>query len=443
MKLEIINYIEIVCAAFTLILFLLFFVTIKRNSDNIFFSMRSSNLMLITDILIFLSIIAYVLLDVFHEEYKDSDGVKYLSTFYSVFQILLFFTLASRYFRLYLSCRNSDNSNVQYGLFEPRSYHYEYFYVRLIAGVTLIVMIIVTINYFVVDNNTTTFIYEIQINNDDNSEGFYYFWIILTFIETIIFMSFYLAIIRTHLNPEVHIVSEIALVSFINFAYSLSLSLSFFINDGNIDIIKKIIKFIPIIYNLLIYFVVIALPFLYGVFNTTVIIYDLPGELCSSLYLFLTKEKCFDAFYNYLNHEVDNMKSTLYLNLLISIFKFRLLVTNNESRELILEEINNIRGGYINRINDDSEYKRDFAAEKESQEKEDIIKNALDFCMNARNIENIKPNMFDKIAGKVYSFLDEKFKVFQRTDDFIALSNELTEETNIRCKLTNFGLIRN
>ena len=443
MEIKTINTIEIVFGVFTLILFLLFFVTIKRNSDNIFFSMRSSNLMLVTNILIFFSIITYVLLDIFYLDYQDSDGVKYLSTFYSVFQILLFFTLASRYFRLYLSCRNSGDNNVQYGLFIPRSYHYEYFYVRLIAAVTVVVMVFVTINYFVANHNTTTFIYEIQIINGDNSEGFCYFWIILSFIETIIFMSFYLAIIRTHLNPEVHIVSEIAFVSIINYIYSLSLALPFFIKDENKDIIKNIIELIPIIYNLLIYFVVIALPFLYGVFNTTVIIYDLPGELCSSLYLFLTKEKCFDAFYNYLNHQNDSVKSTLYLNLLINIFKFRLLVTNNESRELIMEEIENISRNYLFVINSDSEYQKDFAVEKESQEKEDIIRAAYNFCDNARGIENIKPNVFDKIAGKVYSYLDEKFKRFVDTHDFLALRDELIEETNIRCKLTNFGLIRN
>jgi hypothetical protein len=440
MEFKTINIVEMIFLGFTLILFLLFFVTIKRNSDNIFFSMRSSNLMLITNILIFLSIIVYVLLDIFYDDYQDLNGVKYLSTFYSVLQISLFCSLASRYFRLYLSCKNYDNSGVQYGLFVPKSYHYEYFYVRVIGGITFLVLIFATIIYFIINNNTTMFIYEIQFINGDNSEGFYYFWIILTFIETVIFMTFYLLIIRTHLNPDVHITSEIALVSLINYIYSLSFALSFFIKEENEEATKYVIQIIPIIYNLSIYFVVIALPFLYGVFNTTVIIYDLPGELCSSLYLFLTKEKCFDAFYNYLSLENDREKGTFFLNLLISIFKFRLLVTNNESRELIREELDEIRLIYLDRI---GLYYKDFEAEKESQEKEDIIATAINLCENARRADNIKPNIFDKIAGIVYSYLDEKFKDFKNTGGFNDLKDELTEETNIRCKLTNFGLIRN
>jgi hypothetical protein len=312
--------------------------------------------------------------------------------------------------------------------------------VRVIGGITFLVLIFATIIYFIINNNTTMFIYEIQFINGDNSEGFYYFWIILTFIETVIFMTFYLLIIRTHLNPDVHITSEIALVSLINYIYSLSFALSFFIKEENEEATKYVIQIIPIIYNLSIYFVVIALPFLYGVFNTTVIIYDLPGELCSSLYLFLTKEKCFDAFYNYLSLENDREKGTFFLNLLISIFKFRLLVTNNESRELIREELDKIRLIYLDRI---GLYYKDFEAEKESQEKEDIIATAINLCENARRADNIKPNIFDKIAGIVYSYLDEKFKDFKNTGGFNDLKDELTEETNIRCKLTNFGLIRN
>ena len=442
-NLESLNYAEIAIGGFGFILFLLFTVTIKRNSDNIFFSMRSSNLMIITNALIFFSIAAYVLNDILYKKYNDNDNLRYISTFYSLFQIGIFISLTMRYFRLFLSCRNpEDSQNVQYNLFETKYYHYEYFYVRLIAVSILLALIASLVNYFVGNKNVGMFIYEIEFNkNNDGIDGCFYFWIIFSFLQTATFTTFDLLISKTHLNPDVYISQEISLVAFVNYIYSLSIGLSFLINHEVLEkdnFIKGTITLIPLIYNLLIYFIVIALPFLYGVFNSTVIIYDLPGELCESLYLFLTKEKCFDAFHNYLktNNDIirnqnDREKGVFLLDLLICIFKFRLLVTNNESRTLIAEEINNIRINYLER------------GDLNNYLDKNLVQETIDLCTRYVNSNTLRANIFDKVAAEAYQFLDNKFKNFKASELFNKLKNELTEETNIRCKLTNFGLIRN
>ena len=443
LNLESLNYAEIAIGGFGFILFLLFTVTIKRNSDNIFFSMRSSNLMIITNALIFFSIATYVLNDILYDEYKGNDNLRYISTFYSLFQIGIFISLTMRYFRLFLSCRNpEDSQNVQYNLFETKYYHYEYFYVRLIAVSILLALIASLVNYFVGNKNVGMFIYEIEFNkNNDGIDGCFYFWIIFSFLQTATFTTFDLLISKTHLNPDVYISQEISLVAFVNYIYSLSIGLSFLINHEVLEkdnFIKGTITLIPLIYNLLIYFIVIALPFLYGVFNSTVIIYDLPGELCESLYLFLTKEKCFDAFHNYLktNNDIirnqnDREKGVFLLDLLICIFKFRLLVTNNESRTLIAEEINNIRNNYLER------------GDLNNYLDKNLVQETIDLCTRYVNSNTLRANIFDKVAAEAYQFLDNKFKNFKASELFNKLKNELTEETNIRCKLTNFGLIRN
>ena len=442
-NLESLNYAEIAIGGFGFILFLLFTVTIKRNSDNIFFSMRSSNLMIITNALIFFSIATYVLNDILYDEYNGNDNLRYISTFYSLFQIGIFISLTMRYFRLFLSCRNpEDSQNVQYNLFETKYYHYEYFYVRLIAVSILLALIASLVNYFVGNKNVGMFIYEIEFNkNNDGIDGCFYFWIIFSFLQTATFTTFDLLISKTHLNPDVYISQEISLVAFVNYIYSLSIGLSFLINHEVLEkdnFIKGTITLIPLIYNLLIYFIVIALPFLYGVFNSTVIIYDLPGELCESLYLFLTKEKCFDAFHNYLktNNDIirnqnDREKGVFLLDLLICIFKFRLLVTNNESRTLIAEEINNIRINYLER------------GDLNNYLDKNLVQETIDLCTRYVNSNTLRANIFDKVAAEAYQFLDNKFKNFKASELFNKLKNELTEETNIRCKLTNFGLIRN
>jgi hypothetical protein len=400
--------------------------------------MRSSNLMIFTNIFIFLSLITFILNDIL---YDDIDyHFPYFSAFYFIFQLTIFLALIMRYFRLYLSCRNPEDNNVQFNMFTPKTYHYEYFYVRLLAIAIFLILFITAAGFFIAkdDGRFIMISHEILLKKTDRvNDGCYYFWIIFSFIETVVFLTFFLLIEKTSLNPNVHISLEIFLVALINYIYSLSMVLSF-LKDFDFEYKKNIIEFIPIIYNILIYFVVIALPFLYGVFNTSVIIYDLPGELCSSLYLFLTKEKCFDAFHDFLKTEInqDRDKNVLFLNLLISIFKYRLLVNNNESHDVIMDEINNIRANYLekiirlNYVDDDKE--KDKILERAT------VQETINNCLRP-----FKINLFDKVASGIYQILDEKFNDFKRDIRYTNLQHELEEETNIRCKLANFGLIRN
>ena len=431
---KIVNIIEMILVGFALIISIIFFMNIKKNRDNLFYSMRSTNLMNITNILLLFNIISYSICDIWYEELTESKARKYVLTFYFVFQIGTFFSLILRYFRLYLSCKNTQDNLMESKMFEPKSYHYEYFYVRLIAGFLFLVLGITLIIFFAIgDDNTTLFSHELNfIKRDDHielGEDNYLFWCILYFIETIIYMTFIILIYKTRLNPNVHIILEICLVSLINYIYSLSMGVSFFINKKEAsEYLKDIIILFPLFYNFLIYFAVTVLPFFYGMLNTTVIMYDLPGELCSSLYLFLTKEKCYDAFYSYLSGLSSNKEraqSIYYLDLLISIFKYRLLISNSDEKILIREEKNRI----LMKLN------------------ENDFNNYLDSKLlndeNLRNEKNLSTNLFDKIAKVLYEYLEQKFEVFKTTNKFRNLQSELIEETNIRCKLTNFGLIRN
>ena len=433
---------EIILGAIFAIFFVIFTIMIKKSNENIFFSMRSSNLMFITNILIFFGFITYILNDILYEKIEES--FKYFFMLYFVFQISIFFALVLRYFRLYISCKNPEDDNVQFNIFEPKSYHYEYFYVRLLAIFIFGILVITIIIFFAVDNKFILANLEILINNNfsDIDKCYYYLWIVFSFCQTIVFLTLFLLIETTNLNPNVHISLEIFLVSLINYIYSLSMLLSIFDDITNIDNIKTIVNIIPLIYNFLIYFVVIILPFLYGIFNNTVIIYDLPGELCTSLYLFLTKEKCFDAFYRYLKYgdsgkisirDQNNEKNLLFLNLLISIFKYRLLVNNKASPDLIRDEVFKIKNNYLQRIIDNKYTDLNL--------KKTIVEETINSCN--KELTPFRSNLFDKVAGVVYQILNNIFVEFKKKNEFLDLQRELKEETNIRCKLANFGLIRN
>ena len=414
--------------------------------------MRSSNLMQITNLSIFLSILVYGLSDIF---YKDLNGeingiFKFIPSLYFLFQIITFLSLILRYHRLYISCKINSLSRdefLQFKFFEAKPYHYEYFYVRIMALFILVIIISSSI-FFSLSDEKIMESFEIYIkhyndtNNDINNatdndkenkneigNNSYYFWMILSYIETIILITYALLIVKIHLNPNVNILKEIIYLAITNYLYFSSIGLSV-INPIKEVIDDNIILYFPYLYNLLVLFVTLGLPFLWGRYNDTVINYDLPGELTSSLYLFLTKEKCFDLFHDYLYYKGTNRnKAVFFLDMLINIFKYRMLIFTKQPTEKILEEMDNIERIYL-RGSDTIQYFED-----------NIIKEMKDACTDTRN--NPKINTFDPITNVIYEYLEGEFRNFTKTDEFEALRNDLREETYIRCKLVNYGLIRN
>ena len=431
MELSTNNYIEIVVSIFSLIIFLLFFNAIRKNSENIFFSMRSSNLMQITNLSIFLSIIFYSISDILFDVIKENHYVSYILCFTFLFQIITFISLLLRYHRLYISCKTNSlgrDALLQFKFFETKSYHYEYFYVRLIAISIFIILISSCLFYFLDENeNNIMFNYEI-LSKDSNSKLSMYnylFWTIISFVQTFFFLTYSILIIKTHLSPKVNILFELLLLSITNYIYFLSIGLNFIKKT----IIKDILFIFPVLYNLLICFVTMGLPFLWARFNEAIINYDLPGELISSLYLFLTKEKCFNSFYNYLyHHGIKRDKGIFYLDMLISIFKYRISIFSEKPNEVVIEEMNNVRD-YL---------RRNLILNYFEQ---NLVKQTEDSC--EKHIDNPKLNIFDPITNVIYDYLDIDFKNFIKTEEFEKLKNDLILETYVRCKLSNYGLIRN
>ena len=430
------NYIEIVISCFSLILFLLFFNAIRKNSENIFFSMRSSNLMQITNLSIFLSIIFYTVSDIFYPNLKGNNIVSYILSFSFLFQIIIFISLLLRYHRLYISCKTNTlgrDDLLQFKFYEAKSYHYEYFYVRLMAIFIFIFLIISGLFYYLSsDNNINNIMYNYEIlSHQPNKDQIltkknYLFWTILSFTQTFIFLTYSILIIKTHLSPKVNISYELILLSITNYLYFLSIGLSF-MNNNTIN--GKILFIFPLLYNLLIYFVTMGLPFLWGRFNETVINYDLPGELTSSLYLFLTKEKGFDLFYTFLYRQgMKRDKGIFYLDMLVNIFKYRMLIFTEQPNELITEEMNNIVRIYLG--NNNNNY---FDSK--------LVKQIKDSC--DEHLNNPKINIFDPITNVIYDYLSVEFQRFIKTEEFETLKNDLILETYVRCKLANYGLIRN
>ena len=165
------HIIELVISVISLFLCIFLFVAIRKNSENIFFSMRSSNLMQITNLSIFMSIFLYFINDKFK---TMSEGIAPLILpLYFIFQLITFMSLILRYHRIYISCKTNSlgrDDLLQFRFFEAKTYHYEYFYVRImmifIIGVTAISILI---SYIVDDKRSIMYNYELLYCEKDNN----------------------------------------------------------------------------------------------------------------------------------------------------------------------------------------------------------------------------------------------------------------------------------
>ena len=431
MEIGIFDTIEIIISSIALILFIISILVIRKNGENLFFSMRSSNLMQITNISIFLSILIYCLCSILYNDFKDQTILSFFFSLNFVLELITFFSLILRYHRLYIICKIDDANELNQNKFiNSKSYYYEYFYIRIISIFILLIIIISIVFKSLDENIMANFeILSIKGNTTGNDlDKYHYFWMIFSFIQIIAFSTYTYKIMKTYLNPDVFISFEIILITSINYLYFISIASTFLssIKDKEFPILY------PLIYNLLIYIASIGLPLIWSKLDYNFINYDLPGELTSSLYLFLSKEKCYDSFYNYLMYKPDEKdQNLLFLEMLINIFKYRLLIQSEAPLDEINEHMLYIKNEFLQRYNIGQFFEKK------------LINQMIAVCPSDDNIiDKPKMNAFEPITTIIYDCLNSEFLKYIKTEEFEILRREFANLTYVRCKLTHFGLIR-
>ena len=159
--------------------------------------------------------------------------MSYIPSLYFLFQIITFLSLVLRYHRLYISCKINSLSRdelLQFKFFEAKPYHYEYFYVRIMALFILVIIISSSIFYYTTENEIMESFEILNNNSQDKTKveinNQYYFWMILSFIVTIVFITYSLLSVKIHISPNVKILKELILLAITNYLYFVSIGFS-------------------------------------------------------------------------------------------------------------------------------------------------------------------------------------------------------------------------
>ena len=370
-------------------------------------SIRSPTLLLITNFSNFLIMLVLLLKDRFFKENY------FITIFYYIFKFVMMASIFLRYERL-LSCFNMNNNNV----FNLKKYNdkrhsiLEKVYIRiLLVSFILVCLIIVILNVMQVKY------FEIIYDKKQNISQCYV-WIIWHFLELIILMTYIYRI--SHKNFEYNLTKEIVSLFIFSFLYSNSMSYNFLYNDENTDFFLLSISFFYICLILNGYIPI----FMTCCYTKRKVKFSLTTKLANNLYLFLTNEKCYQAFSEYLNRRGNN--GSFFLKVYTHIMKFKLdLYLNKYKGNEGFNEANRIYNDY-------------FLTDKIIVI--DVIKKVKEKCQILK-INKFDKDMFDDGLQYAFEELNKRFSDFRDCEKFFNLIEEINMDSFIQCKMFNIGLI--
>ena len=423
---EILNFIYLIILFFFIIfLSITSFYIINKNSNNIFISLRSPNILYITNSLIVLNLFI-IDLNFFNDK-------KEINSFYFIFQFFIIISISLKFLRLYLCIKINKKKDdlIHFNKFESKFYFFQYFYVRIIIIFLSILIILIIFISFKQIKTIQEILYplsKIIHNNKQISSNYQFFWEFVFIIENFLLFTICFFFINNELKKDLYLFLEIFIISIINFIYSNIYIISIFLFNDNKEKekIKNYIIAIESIYFILLQFFSIFFPFILKYSNNS-LNYEITVESTKNFYLFMSNKQCYNYFYNYLIKNYNNFnKIEYFLSLYLSIMNYNLIYLTNYDQTILAKEAHKIIETYFN-INQDNKY---------------FDSNTCYNIRNNTNLEimnnNLKKDLFNNALKICIANLYEKYENFLNNEEYKNLINDINYKTYLRCKLSKF-----
>lgn len=385
-------------------------------------SIRSPKLLLLNNIgNLFMSII--IIITNFFE--NGEKGKKIVSIFYYLTNFLIMIPFCLRFHRITKCCeiQKDERADLQQ-LYQKRYLYEEGFYLKLtliIMGIFTLILIISDAAIKFDDSFTANFLFA-KRENLKNAKTM--IWLVINFIEHLILLTYAYKICVNQLKQKLRFeIISFFIIWFLysNVAYSLEKSAS----ENNKD------------YNLLIIIISLVVCYLFLFLNSILPIliscsykystgYHFTPKLMNNLYLFLSNERCYKEFSNYLNRLPGN--GSTYLRIYIQIMNYKLGFKLKVDNETGFQEACLIRDVYFRNDNMNEILSKDVVDKVKSE------------CEGINN-NHFTEGMFDEALTYCFNELGKLFNEFRKTDKFKELYEEFYMNSYIQCKMVNVGLV--
>ena len=357
-----------------------------------------------------------------------------ISSFYYLFRVMLFLSIILRYQRILLCCKidKMDKQEIELDrkeFSEKRFLFQEKFYVRILL-VVLVIFLVVMIIIKLINNTKVELFYTFNYIHKFEKESLELFkdqmliWIIWNFIEQFVLITYIFNIFSKIVEEKIKM--EILCFFILWFIYGFISTIFNYDYPKNKDDINLIIIIVTLTVHYLSLFLNGYYPIILSFLYKISISYHFSPKLMNNLYLFLTNEKCYDTFTNYLIKN-NNNKYVYFLQLYTHIMKYKLSFVLNIHRNIVFNDANEIYNTY-------------FSKEEANYIDENILKKVKNDCLALKN-NTYTPELFDEALQFTFNELSKIFYIFRSTNDYKNLYNEIKLNSYIQCKMCNTGLI--
>ena len=409
---------------------------IKERKDQLYLSLRSTNILQITNISISFSLIIVIFsFWSFNNLNKYFENLIY--NLYLSFQIILFISILLKYHRLVIcSAINYLEDDLEnFKSFKIKDYYFQFFYIRILIIISAILLILAFV-LSIYQINLRPLFYLIE---EHNTSIQIIIWTIIFVVENSLLFVYALFILKKDL--QAHLKSEILLLVILNVIYSLTIAFDLFNDIFPKEFLSndKYEQIITVIYLILLQILTIFWPIWSCRVDNVSTTYNLTKEVAHDFYLCLSNEKSYNKFEKYLKEDTESTDENLQaIELYTRIMKYRLSYSLN-------------RGYFFSSLKQDvREINEKFLLNKTCLEFQDKnidetiprFENIKSNILRALSDDNFEKDLFDKLLEIVYDYLIEKFYKFILSEYYDDLITEISYETYIRCKLTNCGLLK-
>ena len=401
----------------TLLYLICFFMILKRRKYSCI-SIRSPFLLLCNNIGGFMMTTVMIV-----NQIIATDNRYYIPSIFFIFQTMMMISFFLRCHRIVVCCQiKTDERSDKQQFYNKRYIFQEKYYIKImLVALALIVIVFVIVDVVYEYPFTINFL----LDNENFSKSQANVWIILNFIEQIIMITYGYFMRQNEVKQKI----QFELLTFFICWFLFGNLYTLF---DYLYVLNKI-KHQGVQFGLGLAFLYLCL-FLNGYFPVilsfcyhTSISYHFSPQLMNNLYLFLSNEDCYGAFSDYLK-STKSQNDVFYLRLYTHIMKFKLEFISVEDEQIIVDEAKEIMNTYFN----NQDYGDQEFAEVASKIKSNITN---------LNVQKVESEIFDEALKYSYMYLGKKFVQFKKTQDYQNLTDKLTLQSYIQCKMCNTGLI--
>lgn len=400
----------------TLLYLICFFMILKRRKYSCI-SIRSPFLLLCNNIGGFMMTTVMIVNPIIAK-----DNNYYIPSIFFIFQTMMMISFFLRCHRIVVCCQiKTDERSDKQQFYNKRYIFQEKYYIKImLVALALIIIVFVIVDVVYSYPFTINFL----LHNENFSKSQANVWIILNFIEQIIMITYGYFMRQNEVKQKIQFELLTFFICWFLFGnlYTLFDYLYVLNKTENQGVQFGLgLAFLYLCLFLNGYFPVI-LSFCYH----TSISYHFSPQLMNNLYLFLSNEDCYGAFSDYLKStKIQN--DVFYLRLYTHIMKFKLEFISVEDEQIIVDEAREIMNTYFNN--------QDYG-DQEFAEVASKIKSNINL-----NVQKVESEIFDEALKYSYMYLGKKFVQFKKTQDYQNLTDKLTLQSYIQCKMCNTGLI--